>query len=66
MLKSIYELTPSEIRLAESIVDGLTPAEAANRFHVSVNTTRSQLRALFAKTDTQRQAELVRLLSGLT
>lgn len=65
-LKALYGFTRSEIRLAEAIVEGLTPAEAASRFGVSVNTTRSQLRALFAKTDTQRQAELVKLLLGLS
>lgn len=64
LLKTLYKLTPSEIRLAEGVVDGLTPAEAATKFGVSINTTRSQLRSLFAKTDTQRQAELVRLLTG--
>ncbi|MEN8169021.1 MAG: hypothetical protein ABFS08_02190 [Pseudomonadota bacterium] len=65
LLKTLYELTPAEIRLAEGIVDGLTPTEASAKFGVSVATTRTQLRSLFAKTDTQRQAELVRLLSGL-
>ena len=66
VLKSIYGLTRSEIRLAEAILHGLSPAEAASKFGVSVNTTRTQLRSLFAKTDTQRQPELVRLLMGLT
>ena len=65
-LKSLYALTRSEIRLAEAIPEGLTPAEAAEKIGVSVNTTRSQLRSLFGKTDTQRQAELVRLLIGIT
>jgi DNA-binding CsgD family transcriptional regulator len=65
-LKALYGLTRSEIRLAEGVIEGLSPAEAATRYGVSVNTIRSQLRSLFAKTDTQRQAELVRLLSGLT
>lgn len=66
VLKAIYSLTPSEIRLAEAILDGLSPADAASKFGVSVNTTRTQLRSLFAKTDTKRQPELVRLLIGLT
>jgi len=66
LLKGLYGLTRAEVRLAEGIVEGRSPAEAAVKFGVSVNTTRSQLRALFAKTDTQRQADLVRLLSGLT
>ena len=57
LLKTLYERAPSEIRMAESIVDGLAPAEAETRFNVSINTTRNQLRSLFAKTDTQRQAD---------
>jgi DNA-binding CsgD family transcriptional regulator/PAS domain-containing protein len=66
LLQTLYGLTPAETRLAENIVGGLTPAEAAAKLGVSISTTRTQLRALFAKTDTQRQSELVQLLSGLT
>lgn len=66
VLKSIYGLTRAEIRMAEAVLQGLSPAEAASKFGVSVNTTRTQLYSLFAKTDTQRQPELVRLLMGLT
>jgi DNA-binding CsgD family transcriptional regulator len=66
LLKGLYGLTQAEVRLAERIAEGLSPAEAAAKFGVSVNTTRTQLRSLFAKTSTQRQSELVRLLSGLT
>lgn len=64
-LKTLYGLTRSEIRLAEGVVAGLTPAEAAHKYGVSINTTRTQLRSLFAKTNTQRQADLLRLLTGL-
>jgi len=66
ILKTIYGLTRSEIRLAEAVLEGLSPAEAASKFGVSVNTTRTQLRSLFTKTETKRQSELVRLLIGLT
>lgn len=66
LLCALYGLTPSEIRLAENVLNGLLPNEIATKHGVSVNTIRSQLRSLFAKTETQRQAELVRLLSGLT
>ncbi|WP_238539258.1 helix-turn-helix transcriptional regulator [Pseudomonas sp. GM55] len=43
----------------------LSPEACAERLNVSINTVRSQLRALFRKTDTSRQAELVSLLGRL-
>ncbi|MDP3816251.1 MAG: helix-turn-helix transcriptional regulator [Pseudomonas sp.] len=41
----------------------MTPENCAERLGVSLNTVRSQLRALFRKTDTERQAELVQLFA---
>ena len=36
----------------------------AEKFQVSYETARSQLRSVYAKTDTHRQGQLVALLSG--
>ncbi|MFO0726276.1 MAG: helix-turn-helix transcriptional regulator [Myxococcota bacterium] len=58
-----YGLTPAERRLAKTLADGHTLADAARAFHVSLNTVRTQLQAIFHKTGTHRQAELVRLLA---
>jgi len=66
ILHALYGITPAETRLAEALIHGLTPAEAAEKLGVAISTIRRQLRFLFAKTDTQRQAELLQLLSGLT
>jgi pimeloyl-ACP methyl ester carboxylesterase/DNA-binding CsgD family transcriptional regulator len=61
----IYRLTPKETRVAEHIVQGLSPQRIASRLHVSYNTVRSQLKSIYQKTRTQTQIELVNLvLSG--
>lgn len=60
-----YGLTPAERALASGIAEGLTLAEIAGRRGIARETVRAQLRALFAKTGVNRQAELVRLLSPM-
>lgn len=66
LLMELFQFTPAESRLAELIARGLSPEECASRLGISINTVRSQLRALFAKTGTQRQAELVGLISRIS
>ncbi|MDF3935597.1 helix-turn-helix transcriptional regulator [Pseudomonas citronellolis] len=65
MLADLFDFTAAEQRLATLLVQGLTPEQCASHAGVSINTVRSQLRALFRKTDTGRQAELVHLLARL-
>jgi DNA-binding CsgD family transcriptional regulator len=62
MLREWFGLTPAEARLAVVLVQGHSLAEALKRLGVGVNTARSQLKNIFGKTGTNRQAELVRLL----
>jgi DNA-binding CsgD family transcriptional regulator len=57
-----FQLTPAEVRLAVHLASGVSLTEAAERFGVTHNTVRAQLRSIFDKTDTHRQADLVRLL----
>ncbi|QDZ07850.1 helix-turn-helix transcriptional regulator [Sphingomonas panacisoli] len=57
-----FNLTAAEGRLATAIAEGQSLREAADRIGVSVHTVRAQLSAVFAKTGTRRQADLVRLL----
>jgi len=65
LLADLFQLTPAEQRLAELLSQSLTPESCAERLGVSINTVRSQLRALFRKTDTERQPELLNLFSRL-
>ncbi len=63
-LAELFGFTPAEARLATRLVAGDTLSEAADTFHVGKETVRMQLRSLMEKTDTNRQAALVRLLSA--
>lgn len=64
LLRLLFDLTPAEARLARVLLGGVTLPEAAARLGISHATARVHLRAIFAKTDTARQADLVRLLSA--
>jgi DNA-binding CsgD family transcriptional regulator len=63
-LVELFRFTPAEARLAARLVAGDTLSEAADKFYVTKETVRMQLRSLMEKTDTNRQAALVRLLSA--
>ncbi len=62
MLARAFGLTPAEVRLCLALAEGLTVTQAADRLGVTRETTRHQLKMVFQKTDTHRQAELVALL----
>lgn len=65
-LQALFGLTLAEARLAAALAGGQTVTEAARAVGISVHTARAQLRQVFGKTGTHRQADLLRLLSGLT
>ena len=62
-LRQMFGLTPAEARLAAGLAAGLDLPEIARRHRVAVATLRVQLKSVFAKTLTKRQAELVALLA---
>ncbi|MGH6835123.1 MAG: helix-turn-helix transcriptional regulator [Methylocella sp.] len=62
ILAKTFRLTPAEARLACVIARGAPPHIAARELKISRETARNQLKAVFAKTDTHRQSELVALL----
>ena len=59
---STYRLTPSEASVVEKLVEGMTIAEISQKLGTSIETVRTQLKRAMAKTETHRQAELVRLV----
>jgi DNA-binding CsgD family transcriptional regulator/PAS domain-containing protein len=65
MLRQIYGLTPAETGIANALLTGFSLDEIARLRNVSVATVRSQMKNLLGKTDTQRQGDLIRLLSTL-
>jgi uncharacterized protein YhfF/DNA-binding CsgD family transcriptional regulator len=60
----LFRLTPAEARLAVYLTSGASLVEAAHTFGVTHNTVRKQLSAVFDKTDTRRQADLVRVMEN--
>lgn len=63
--QACFGLTPAEARLARELSSGEELAVAADRLGVCYETARNRLKAIFAKTGTHRQPELVALFSRL-
>ena len=61
-LRSLFDFTEAEARLAVSLAAGDDLRSAAASLGISYGTTRVRLSEIFRKTDTHRQGELVRLL----
>ena len=59
-----FRLSAAAARLAAAPCSGLTLAECADQTGRSRNTVRNELAAIFEKTGTRRQAELVSLILG--
>lgn len=65
ILQAAFKLTPMEAKVARHIASGHTVETATERFSVNRETVRTHLKAIFAKTETHRQSELIVLLSPL-
>lgn len=65
LLQNIYGLTPAEAALAVQLGEGLRLEEVSERSPVKISTLRTQLRSILQKTNTDRQATLVRLITSL-
>ncbi|MBL8699687.1 MAG: helix-turn-helix transcriptional regulator [Alphaproteobacteria bacterium] len=61
-LRELYALTPAELRLATRLTAGDTLERIAADLQLAMPTLRTQLAAVFRKTNTSRQTDLVRLL----
>ena len=65
LLVSVFGLTGAEAKLASLLASGMALEEIARQLGIARETARNQLKAVFAKTETHRQAELVALLSQI-
>lgn len=63
-LRDLYQLTNAESRLAAKLGAGENLSDAANALRITRETSRTVLKRIFQKTDTNRQAELVRLITS--
>ena len=62
---TLFGLTPAETQLLLALSHGQSLKDYSEEAQVSQNTARTQLRSIFAKTNTSRQSDLVRLMSGI-
>ena len=62
----LYRLTGGELRVLLALTQGLGAKEAADMLGISEPTARTHLQHIFSKTDTTRQADLLRLLHNST
>ncbi|MGY8662381.1 helix-turn-helix transcriptional regulator [Bradyrhizobium sp. UFLA05-109] len=64
-LKEIFGLTRAQANLARLLVMGKSLKEIAREMNISAGTARNHLKAVFVRTATKRQGELISLLSRL-
>jgi DNA-binding CsgD family transcriptional regulator len=64
-LRELYKLTPTESRLADLFLPGQELKQTAEELKLSYESTRFHLKQIFRKTNTTRQAELLRLLLAI-
>lgn len=62
LIQRLFDLTDAEARLAVALCSGKTLEEVAEANGTSMNTVRTQLRSIFGKTGTNRQADLVAMM----
>jgi DNA-binding CsgD family transcriptional regulator len=62
-LQALYALTKAEGCLARRLVMGDRLEDYARQADISMNTARTHLKAVFTKTETDRQADLIRVLA---
>ncbi|HSW14206.1 MAG TPA: hypothetical protein VLI06_15270 [Solimonas sp.] len=64
-LQQLYHLSLREVELALALMRGRRVEDHAGDRQISVATARSQLQAVFVKTGTSRQGDLIRLLHAI-
>jgi DNA-binding NarL/FixJ family response regulator len=65
ILATLYELTPSEIRVLSQLMRGLSITEIACELAVSDSTVTTHLKHIYEKTQTNKQSQLVALTASL-
>jgi DNA-binding CsgD family transcriptional regulator len=66
VLNGLFDLSPAEVKVAQGIISGKTIDSVAAELKLSRETIRNQLKSVFAKTGTGRQAQLVGLFAAVT
>jgi DNA-binding CsgD family transcriptional regulator len=66
LMQSLFDLTARELQVVRLLADGHSIESLAEWMQISPNTARAHLRAIFSKTSTTRQSELLKLCAGLS
>ena len=66
IIKDIFQLTPAEARVLLTIVEAGGVAESAKNLDIAESTVKTHLGRIFTKTDTKRQADLVKLVAAFS
>jgi DNA-binding CsgD family transcriptional regulator len=62
LLEQWFGFTAAEAQVAVDLMNGLDPEEISGRRHVSAETVRSQIKAIYEKTGVNRRGKLGKLL----
>ena len=65
MMQPLFALTTRALLVIRMLADGQSIESLAHSMGISANTVRTHLRAIFSKTCTTRQSELMQLSAGL-
>ncbi|MES3025522.1 MAG: helix-turn-helix transcriptional regulator [Pseudomonadota bacterium] len=65
-LQQLFDFTPSEAAVAQALARGSSLAEIAESHRVTLNTVKTHVQRVFAKTSTKRQGQLIALIHGST
>ncbi len=64
VLQQLFDLTPAEAAVAKALAEGSSLDQFALAHHISMNTVKTHVQKVYAKTDTRRQGELIAMLHG--
>ena len=65
ILRGLFDLTPAEARIGQRLVEGATIKETADSFGIAVETARSHVKSILAKSGMSRQGDFVAAVSSL-
>ncbi len=66
IIKRIFKLTPAEARVLLAVVELGGVSETSRNLDIAESTVKTHLGRIFTKTDTRRQADLVKLIAAFT
>jgi DNA-binding CsgD family transcriptional regulator len=66
IIKKIFKLTPAEARVLLAVVELGSVSETSRNLDIAESTVKTHLGRIFSKTDTKRQADLVKLIAAFS